>query len=129
MKLHLIIIFTLFAFGLSAQVDITPQVTTALSKGDSKAVSSYFATNIDLTLPDQEDMFSKEEASKLVSAFFIKHPSKSFEVKHRGTSKLNDHYRIGDLITTAGTFRVTFFMRKEGESFKISQFRIEDAEE
>ena len=129
MKLNLILLFALLAFGASAQVDITPKVTEALSAGDSKSLSVYFAANVDLTLPNQEDMYSKDAASKLVAEFFSKHAAKSFEDKHRGTSKLNDHYRIGELHTGNGEFRVTFFMRKEGENFKISQFRIELAEE
>lgn len=112
-----------------AQSDITPEVSTALGKGDAAKIGTYFAGNVDLTLPGQEDVFARDQATKLLASFFAAHPAKSFVVKHRGTSKLNDHFRIGELSTAKGVFRVTFFMKKEGNKFVISQFRIEDADE
>lgn len=129
MKALLFIAALLLGFSAQSQTDITPEVTAALSKGDAVKLGTYFAANVDLTLPGQEDVYAKDQASKLVGNFFTAHPAKSFTVKHRGTSKLNDHFRIGELSTSKGNFRVTFFMKKDGPKFVISQFRIEDADE
>lgn len=129
MKLLLSIFAFVLAVQVGAQNDITPQVSKALKEGNATELGKYFASNVDLTLPNDEDMFAKDQAIKLVRGFFASHPSTSFTVKHRGTSKLNDHYRIGELVTSKGKFRVTFFMKTNGNTFQISQFRIEESDE
>ena len=128
MKYFAVLLLMFLGLGSNAQADITPNVTEALAKGNAQGVGAYFAGNVDLTLPGDEDIYKKAEATAKLAAFFTSHKPSSFEVKHRGTSKLNDHYRIGELKSSAGEFRVTFFMKKEGEQFKISQFRVEEAE-
>ncbi|MFM7233275.1 MAG: DUF4783 domain-containing protein, partial [Flavobacteriales bacterium] len=50
-----------------------------------------------------------------------------FTVKHQGTSKLDDQFRIGELTTSKGIFRVTFFMKKSNNTLQIKQLKIEPA--
>lgn len=121
--------FCLLSLGSVAQTDITPVIVKALKSGNSVELGKHFAANVDLTLPDDEDMYAKDQAVKLVNQFFDSHQPTSFKVIHRGTSKLNDHFRIGELSTNTGGFRVTFFMKKNNSKFEISQFRIEEADE
>ncbi len=126
----IILLFGLFVSGVVfAQTDITGPMTEALQTGNATKIGSYFAANVDLTLPGTEDVLPADQAKKLVERFFAQHIAKSFTVKHRGTSKLNDHYRIGDLNTSKGLFRVTFFMKNEANKFLITQFRIEPADD
>jgi hypothetical protein len=78
---------------------------------------------------NKEDVYPEDQAEKILQDFFTKNPSKSFEIKHKGTSKLDDEYRIGDLVTDKGKYRVTFFMKNTPEGMKIKQFRIEEFDE
>lgn len=114
---------------LLAQSDLTGPVSDALSAGDAAKLGSYFAGSVDLSLPGMEDVVPADQAKKYVEKFFTQHPPKAFSIKHRGTSKTNDHYRIGELQTAKGAFRVTFFMKKEGERMVVNQFRIEPNED
>jgi hypothetical protein len=129
MKLLTVFFICLLSLGSFAQTDITPDIEKALRAGNSVELGKHFASNVDLTLPADEDMYAKDQAVKLVKRFFDGHKPSSFKVIHRGTSKLNDHFRIGELSTDNGEFRVTFFMKKNGSKFEISQFRIEEADE
>jgi len=118
----------LFALGTSvlfAQSDLTGPVSDALAAGDATKLGSFFAGSVDLSLPGMEDVVPADQAKKYVEKFFAQNPPKSFSIKHRGTSKTNDHYRIGELQTAKGEFRVTFFMKKEGDRMVVNQFRIE----
>lgn len=128
-RLIILLFGLLFSGGLIAQTDITGPMTEALQTGNAAKIGTYFAANVDLTLPGTEDVLPADQAKKLVERFFAQYSAKSFSVKHRGTSKLNDHYRIGDLNTAKGLFRVTFFMKNEGGKFLITQFRIEPADD
>jgi hypothetical protein len=111
-----------------AQTDITPSVAGALKKGDAVAIASYMMPQIELTLNGSDNTMAKADAQKALVSFFKDNPVSSFAIKHQGTSKLDDQYRIGDMTTSKGNFRVTFFMKKSGTSMLIRQLKIEPAE-
>jgi Domain of unknown function (DUF4783) len=123
------IFFTILSIALSlsifAQTDITPKVAESIKSGNATQLASYFMAQIELTIEETEGTFSKAEAEKKLAAFFASHGVTGFEIKHQGTSKLDDQYRIGDLVTKNGTFRVTFFIRKNGNALQIKQLKIE----
>lgn len=125
----LISILLVFAAATGfAQNDITGEVAAALKKGDAASIAAHMMPQIELTLNDQDNNLGKAEAQKALATFFKDHPVTGFYIKHQGTSKLDDQYRIGDLTTQKGNFRVTFFMKKSGNSMQIRQLKIEPAE-
>lgn len=115
----------ILSFTMLAQDDITPAVSDALAKGNAAALTRYFVSSVDLTILDDEDMYPKDQVVQKLNQFFQRNKPSAFEVKHKGTSKLDDHYRIGDLTTATGVYRVTFFMRKGSAGMEIKQLRIE----
>jgi hypothetical protein len=125
MKALVLTLFLGLTLGLSAQ-DITPAVVKAIESGNAAALSQHLTPNVDLTIGDNEDMYPVDQATKKLAAFFAGHKPTSFEIKHKGTSKLDDQYRIGDLITSKGKYRVTFFIKKSDNGMKVKQLRIED---
>jgi hypothetical protein len=125
MKVLLSIVFALFGLTLIAQTDITPQVTAALKKGDANSLAAYFMSSVEIETPDQEGTFTAAEAKAILTKFFAQAQVRDFTVKHQGTSKLDDQFRIGDMTTAKGTYRVTFFMKKVGNSLQIKQLKIE----
>lgn len=124
-KSLLILAFALFCLAASAQGDITSSVTDAFKKGDAAALSQFFQSPVDLSILDADGSFSKEEARAKVASFFSQHTPKELVIRHQGTSKVDDQFRIGDLQTAQGNFRVTFFMRKSGNVMLIKQLKIE----
>ena len=124
------ILFVFLAFFCShliagAQTDITPVVITLIQGGKSAELSNYFIPNIDLTVLDNDDVYSKQQAAQILKKFFEMHVPKKFTIEHEGKSKLDDSYRIGKLTTEKGDFRVTFFLKKIGDKNLIKQLRIE----
>jgi hypothetical protein len=112
-------------FIANAQSDITPMVAEALKKGDAIAISTMMMPQVELEVSGKEGTFSSAEAKTILSQFFTANPPREFTLKHQGTSKLDDQYRIGDLLTAKGIFRVTFFMKKGGWGMQIKQMKIE----
>ena len=129
MKAKLTAIMLLMSLGLFAQGDITSKISSYLSEGQSEKISAHFAASVDMTIGEEEDMYANDQAAKMLSRFFSQHKVSAFDMKHKGTSKLNDHYRIGQLQTDKGEFRVTYFMKDQGGKFIITQFRIEESED
>ncbi|MFZ6050868.1 DUF4783 domain-containing protein [Halocola ammonii] len=115
----------MLSFGVFSQNDITNEISNAFAKGDAAAIVDHFQADVDMTVLDEEDVYSPEEAREVLEKFFAEHNPTGFKVKHEGTSKLNDQYRIGDLTTDNGSFRVTFFLKGKSNVMKIEQLRIE----
>ncbi len=125
MKAIIVAFFILLSPALFAQADITPQVTEALKKGDANALSAFFMSTVELEITGEEGTYSASTAKTMLTKFFTEKQVKGFTVKHQGNSKLDDQYRIGELTTTKGVFRLTFFMKKNGNTWQIKQLKIE----
>ncbi len=128
MKFLTSLFLLLFSSMCFAQADITPAVTAALKASDAPAIASHMMPQVELTINGMDSNVSKVDAQKSLTIFFKDHPVSSFAIKHQGTSKLDDQYRIGELGTSKGSFRVTFFMKKSGTVMQIRQFKIEPQE-
>lgn len=113
---------TCFSYG---QVAEKQGITKAIEAGNAKALGGYFTKTVDLTVKDIEDVYSKEQAEVILTRFFNENKTTSYTVKHEGKSKLDDYYYIGDLVTATGTYRLTFFLKKDGSVFRVKQLRIE----
>lgn len=127
-KLNFSIILLLGLFlveNVRSQASEKEAIAHAIQKGNAKAVGAYFATSVDLTLDDLEDVYSKDQAIVILENFFSENPPSAFSLKHEGKSKLEDHFYIGDLKTPDQGYRLTFFLKKEGDAFKLKQLRIE----
>lgn len=119
----------LFTTALSAQNDITTGVSQALQGGNAAKLASYFGSTVDITVLGDEGTLAPAAAQKMLDNFFRTNQPKAFKIMHKGTSKLDDQYRIGDLTTTGGTYRVTFFMHRTDGGMKVKQLRIESFDE
>jgi hypothetical protein len=82
---------------------------------------------VELTIPGNDGLFDNARAQQMLVGFFKENAPQAFVVKHQGTSKLDDQFRIGELTTTKGIFRVTFFMKKNDSVLQIKQLKIEPA--
>lgn len=117
-----------FAFSANGQSAEKESISRAIEVGNAKMLSDYFAAMVDLTVKDIEDVYSKEQAEVILTRFFNQNKTISYAVKHEGKSKLDDYYYIGDLVSATGTFRCTFFLKREGDKFRIKQLKIEGEE-
>ncbi len=117
----------LLAFGLQAQDDVKEKVVQAMRTGNSKDLAVHFIPNIDLTIKETADVYSKAQAEQIVRKFFNDNPPVDLVIEHSGVSKLGDKYFIGILRTTTGYFRVTFFLKKTDAAFQVKQLRIENS--
>jgi hypothetical protein len=128
MKFPLLLMACLLTFSsLFAQSDISSAVGAALKKGDAASIASYLMPQVELTLVGKDGVYDKTQAQQMLAGFFKENPPQNFVIKHQGTSKLDDQFRIGELTTSKGLFRVTFFMKKNNNLLQIKQLKIEPA--
>jgi len=116
-----------FLFTVPAKSQIPDEIILSLKSGNAKALSEYFNQNVELVVPDSDNVYSKAQAQLIVSNFFSSHSPQSFSVIHQG-GKEGAQYVIGNLGTQKGTFRVYFLLKKSDGNDFIHQLRIEKQE-
>lgn len=114
----------LSAFVQQGSID---EVIGALRSGNSAQLSSYFDDNVELTLPDKSDSYSKAQAQLIVRDFFSNNGIKGFELKHKGDSP-GGHFCIGTLQTNAGNFRTNVFMKTKSGKEVVKEIRFQAIE-
>lgn len=102
------------------------QITQAISSGNATALGAYFDKSVEIAVLDEEDVYSKTEAIKIVQGFFNKNKPQSFSQVHQGASKGNDsQYCIGNMGTNGGTYRVYVYMKTNGGNYLIQELRFD----
>lgn len=129
-------IFTTLLFGfalLLSSFDFKEQrgideVISALRSGSSAQLSAYFDDNIELTLPDKSDSYSKAQAQLIVKDFFGNNVVKGFDLKHKGDVPSGGHFCIGTLQTNSGNFRTNVFMKVKNGKEVVKEIRFQAIE-
>ena len=114
----------LYSFTALSGID---DVIGALRAGNSSNLSAHFDDNIELTLPDKSDSYSKAQAQLIVKDFFKNNGVKGFELKHKGDSP-SGHFCVGTLQTNAGNFRTNVFMKTKNGREVVKEIRFQAIE-
>lgn len=102
-------------------------ITRALSAGDASQLGQYFDQSVELAILDDEDIYSRAQATEMVRKFFATYSPKGFSQVHQGTSKGSEaQYCIGNLTAANGAvFRVYIYMKVENGNFLIQELRFD----
>lgn len=103
------------------------EVISSLRSGNAAELAKNFDDNIELSLPDKSDSYSKAQAQLIVKDFFSNNGVKGFELKHKGESP-GGHFCIGTLQTNAGSFRTNVFMKMKNGKEVVKEIRFQAIE-
>lgn len=121
----LTLIMALNATYLGAQTnEISSELIAALDNGDAAELNAALGQNVELVIGNKNDIFSKQQASGIISDFFRTNKVTAFQLLHKG-NKDAASFAIGILKTSNGSFRVYMLTRKQGSASLIQQLRIE----
>jgi F420-dependent methylenetetrahydromethanopterin dehydrogenase len=126
------IISTLTLFFSLAMVAFTPQgsideVIGAINEGKAKSLGRYIDENIEITLPDKSNNYSKAQAILVLEDFFGTNKVKAFDVKHKGDQN-GGQYCVGTLQTKSGNYRTTIFMKSKAGRDVVKEIRFQPIE-
>ena len=123
-KLAIIIPFILMAFISSEKQWVMPSdITKSLSTGNAKALSQHFNSKINLTILSKEGIYSKNQATMVMTDFFKNNKPSKFVVTNSG-GKGTDKFAIGRLTTSKAKYRITIYFKLVGNKQLIHQMRI-----
>ncbi len=111
-----VIVALLSVFSLKAAPvfyqDIFEEIAFAVKSGDSKALSKYFSSMVEITINNEENIYSNKQAEQVLKSFFTKNQPQNFTIRHKGSSAKGLPYIIGDFQSSTGHFR-TYILFKE----------------
>lgn len=120
-----ILIGTLYFLGLDSLSNLAA-ISKALSEGNVAALEQYLDEQVEISILEQEDIYSKEEAVKILKDFFTKNKPSSFSQVHQGASKGQDsQYCIGNLVANSGTYRVYIYLKVSNGKQLIQELRFD----
>ncbi len=100
------------------------EVVGALKSGNATELAKYLDDNVELTLPEKSDSYSKAQAQIIIKDFFSTNGVKGFELKHKGSSP-SGNFAIGTLQTSSGNFRTNIFMRSKNGKEVVKEIRFQ----
>ena len=119
----LLSIITLFSsFNTHVGID---DVIAAMKSGNASQVAKFFDANIEISVPDKSNSYSKSQGELVLKDFFTTNVVKSFEVIHKGENA-GSQYCIGTLVTKGGSFRTTIFMKQKDNQQVLQELRFEN---
>jgi len=124
-KIRFSICLLLLSVSAFAHLQVFDDIATAIRSGDAHSIAKFFGTNVDLTILNQEEMYSKAQAEQVLKDFFSKNNPTSFTIIHTGISKEGSKYAIGSLTTSQGTtYRTYFYSKQTGNVSYIQELRF-----
>ena len=99
-------------------------VISALRVGNATEVGKYIDENVELSLPDKSDTYSKAQAIMILKDFFANNVVSGFETKHTGDNSGNQ-FCIGTLHTKSGDYRTTVFMKTRNGRQSVKEIKFQ----
>jgi len=128
MPYKLIAIILLF-FGGEAlaqkKTNIPKPLELAIKKGDYRVISSYFNTNVELSVLGVDNIYSQSQAKYVLKKFFEENETRNFIVDHQG-NKINTSHFAGTLTTEKGKYKVIILLKDNQQGTKLHQLKIEN---
>jgi hypothetical protein len=112
--------FMMAAFKPIAGLD---DVINALKAGNAQELAKYIDDNIEISLPDKSDNYSRAQAVMVLKDFFNNNGVTGFDVQFKGENG-GGQYCIGNLKTKSGVYRTTVFMKSKGATQLIKEIRF-----
>jgi hypothetical protein len=119
----IVIAFFMSAFKPIAGLD---DVINALKAGNAQELSKYIDDNVEISLPDKSDNYSRAQALMVLKDFFSNNGVTGFEVQFKGENG-SGQYCIGNLKTKSGVYRTTVFMKAKDNKQVIKELRFKSS--
>jgi hypothetical protein len=117
----LALIFLASAFKPISGLD---DVINALKNGNAQELSKYIDDNIEISLPDKSDSYSRAQAVMVLKDFFSNNGVTGFEIQFKGENG-GSQFCVGKLITKSGNYRTTVFMKTKDGKQLVKEIRFQ----
>ncbi len=100
-------------------------IANAIRTGNASALAANFQGNVEITIKETGNSYSKSQAEMVLKNFFTTHTPKGFSIAHQGTSPEGSKYFIGNLSTSTGNYRTYVYAKAVNGVLVIQEVRFE----
>ena len=119
-----VLCFTM-AVGFASVNDVIDDITSSVRSGNTKELSKYFSSTVSMTLMNDEGIYSRVQAEIILRDFFSRNTPTGVKIAHRLDSNPNFKYVVLSLETARDTFRVSYKLSNNDNTYQVTEFRIE----
>jgi len=121
---YFLLIFPTLSFTANAKgpIDVTADL---LKSGNITELSKMFASTVELTILNDENIYSAAQAEMVLQKFFKNNPIKSVNILHRVNSNANFRFAVFIITTAGGIYRTSVSLKMTEGQFLINEIRIE----
>ncbi|WPV00336.1 DUF4783 domain-containing protein [Mucilaginibacter sp. cycad4] len=110
----------------ASSADAIDNVANLLKTGNTKELSRLFANNVEITIMEDENVYSQNQATVILDKFFARNKPKGIKLLHKINSGGNYHFGVYILSTDKGEFRVAITLKDAGKTANVVELKIED---
>jgi hypothetical protein len=126
MKLpYLLLLSVICLVPVVSFADPIDKIADLIRQGNIHELSQFFAPGIEITIVDDENVYSKVQAELVLDKFFNQNKPKAVKMLHKVNS--NPNYWFGVLIinTDKGVFRMAYTLKQTDGNMLLIEIRIE----
>ncbi|QKJ29337.1 DUF4783 domain-containing protein [Mucilaginibacter mali] len=88
-------------------------------------LAEMFAPTVEITILNEENIYSAAQAEVVLQNFFKANPVKSMQIVHRVNSNPIIRYAVLQLVTANGTYRTSISLKQVDGKFLLNEIKVE----
>ena len=101
------------------------RVAELMRQGNVAELTKLFADNVEITIQDEENLYSKTQAGLILDKFFSQNKPTSVKVLHKVNSSQNYIFGVIILNTQKGPYRIAVTIKQTGSTPELIEIRVE----
>ena len=123
MKLLYVLLLIVPLFMFAEPADVIDRTAELLKDGNVHELAATFSPTIEMTILEDENVYSSSQAEQALANFFKRCQPKSAKVLHRINSNANYRYAVIILNTSNGTYRTCIALKNVNGKFELNELR------
>jgi hypothetical protein len=123
--LYLLLLILPLSFVFAGPADIIDKTVELIKQGNVNELAKSFSSTIELTVLDQENVYSNVQAEVILTNFFKNNQPKLVKILHRIASNPNYRFAVLILATNNGAYRISLSLKNVNGRFELNELRIE----
>lgn len=121
--------FFLLSSSVIAQTkgDLISEISNQFRLGNTKEIARYLSSTVNLSLLNNENVYSSVQAEIILTNFFKNHQPRTSEILHRLDNNSNYQHAVILLSTSNGDYRVAYSLKGSDDQLQLIEIRIEKA--
>jgi hypothetical protein len=111
--------------SLPLQGDLISELSDNFRTGNSKGISKHFSSTVNLSLLENENVYSSAQSEIILDSFFRTHAPQKAKIIHRLDNHSNYQHVVILLTTNRGDYRVALSLKGAERELQLIEIRIE----